>query len=240
MPQFVTNYRYGPPTVGTFSVGDQASDLAGTLWVCTVAGTPGTWVSNQRGAVPTGTGDLSLQSFLGNAGQSTNAALPIRSNLEWDPYSGPAVDTAGASVAGSGVAWAVPVPVDVGMTVTNVSFLVGATAASTPTHSLGALYSGTTVTSPPVIGQSTDGGTAALAASTRFDFALTTPTVITSAMAPYGFVYASVAVTATTTLPSVVTLPCGASGTQYRWFTNTPLYFPRRLDLGSVGQHRGR
>ena len=58
-------------------------------------------------------------------------------------------------------------------------------------------------------------------------------------MAPYGFIYASVAVTATTTLPSVVTLPCGASGTQYRWFTDTPLYFSQTAGSGVGGTAPG-
>ena len=174
------------------------------------------------------TQDGSLRDLLGNP------AVTIRSNMEINTISGPAVDTAGASVAASGVMVAVPVPVDVGMTVSRVSFLVGATAASTPTHSFGAIYSGTTVASPPLIGQSTDGSTAAVAASTRFDFNLTTPTVITSAMAPSGYIWAAFGNTATTTLPSILTLPCGAAAGQYRWFTNTPLYWS--LTSGSAGR----
>ena len=79
--------------------------------------------------------------------------------------------------------------------------------------------------SPPLIGQSTDGGTAAVAASTRFDFTLTTPTVVTAAMAPWGYIWAGYSFTVTTTLPSAVTIPVGAAATQYRWFTNTPLYW---------------
>ena len=129
-------------------------------------------------------------------------------------------------------------PVDVGTPITKISVLVGATGASTPTHSWAALYSGTTVTSPPLIAQTVDGGTAAIAASTRFDFNFTTGTspagvqTITNAQAPNGFVYVSVAFTVTTTLPSQVTMPCGASGTQYRWFTNTPLYFSQTAGSG--------
>jgi hypothetical protein len=35
----------GAPVTGTFAVGDQIVDQTGTQWVCTAAGTPGTWVS---------------------------------------------------------------------------------------------------------------------------------------------------------------------------------------------------
>ena len=167
----------------------------------------------------------SLQAMFGQVGNVTQANVPVRSNLEWPVASGPLVDTAGASIAASGVLAAVPVPVDVGMVISKISIFVGATAASTPTHNFGALYSGTTVASPPLIGQSTDGGTAAVAASTRFDFTLTTPTVVTAAMAPWGYIWAGYSFTVTTTLPSAVTIPVGAAATQYRWFTNTPLYW---------------
>jgi hypothetical protein len=34
----------GPPGAGTFAVGDFVIDPVGTVWICTVAGSPGTWV----------------------------------------------------------------------------------------------------------------------------------------------------------------------------------------------------
>jgi hypothetical protein len=42
----------GAPTSGTFALGDLIPDQTGKIWVCTVAGTPGTWV--QSGSVITG------------------------------------------------------------------------------------------------------------------------------------------------------------------------------------------
>jgi hypothetical protein len=33
----------GPPAEGTYAVNNVIADVNGTLWVCTVAGTPGTW-----------------------------------------------------------------------------------------------------------------------------------------------------------------------------------------------------
>ncbi len=35
----------GAPVAGTFAVGDFVIDQTGKIWICTVAGTPGTWVS---------------------------------------------------------------------------------------------------------------------------------------------------------------------------------------------------
>jgi hypothetical protein len=34
----------GPPVTGTFGLLDVVPDAAGAIWVCTVAGSPGTWV----------------------------------------------------------------------------------------------------------------------------------------------------------------------------------------------------
>lgn len=50
----------GAPTSGTFSLGDVVTDQTGNLWVCTVAGTPGTWqpvgLAQSLMAVPISTG----------------------------------------------------------------------------------------------------------------------------------------------------------------------------------------
>jgi hypothetical protein len=176
-----------------------------------------------------------LQAFFGATAESSQANIPIRSNIEFPVYSGPLVDTASMGGPTTGVSVAVPVPVDVGATYSKVSVMIGATAASTPTHSFAALYSGTAVTSPPLIGQSTDITTTAIPASARFDWTLTTPATITAAQAPYGFVYVAVCVTATTTVPSAVTTPCGAAAAQYRWFTGTPLYYSQTAGSAQTG-----
>ena len=39
----------GAPATGTFAVGDFVIDQTGVVWVCTVAGTPGTWVAGSSG-----------------------------------------------------------------------------------------------------------------------------------------------------------------------------------------------
>lgn len=165
-----------------------------------------------------------LQALLGKGGQKAQANLPVRSNLEIPTFSGALADTAASLV--SGVMTVVPVPVDIGMEITNISVVVGATPASTPTHQFAALYSGTTVAAPPLIAQTADGTTAAIAATGRYDFSFAagSQVVVTPAMAPNGFIYVAVAVTGTT-VPSLVTVPAGAAAGQYRWFANSPLYF---------------
>lgn len=164
--------------------------------------------------------NAAINALFGLQYNSANNGQPVRSNLEYLGLGGGLTDTAASLV--SGVMTAVLVPVDPGTTVTKVSVLVGGTGASTPTHSFAALYSGTTVAAPPLIGQSTDGGTAVIAASTRFDFTLTTPQTVTAAQAPNGYIYVAVAVTATTSVPSLITnAGTIASAAQYAWFANS-------------------
>jgi hypothetical protein len=52
----------GSPASGTFAVGDYVVARDGSIFVCTVAGTPGTWVSVAGSGLPTGTtaGDLAV------------------------------------------------------------------------------------------------------------------------------------------------------------------------------------
>ena len=160
---------------------------------------------------------------LQNAVQSN---VPARTNAE---YLGLSTITDGA-LAATGVAFAVPVPVDPGTVISYVSILVGGTAASVPTHSFAALYSGTNVAAPPLIGQSTDGTSVTTFASGAVTvFTLTNPQRITPAQAPYGFVYAAVSITATTIPTAMAVATPTAVG--YQWFTssttpkgNSPLF----------------
>ena len=66
----------------------------------------------------------------------TQANIPARTNAEYLGYG----NWTDGAIAGTGVAFAVPVFVDPGTVVTNVSMIVGATGASLPTHSFAALY----------------------------------------------------------------------------------------------------
>jgi len=53
----------GAPTSGTFSKGDYVIDQTGTLWICTTAGTPGTWTQVSGGG---GGATLGANTFTGN------------------------------------------------------------------------------------------------------------------------------------------------------------------------------
>ena len=50
--RYVGGTASGAPTSGTFAVGDFVIDETGHVWICTVAGTPGTWVDPAAAAGP--------------------------------------------------------------------------------------------------------------------------------------------------------------------------------------------
>jgi hypothetical protein len=130
-----------------------------------------------------------LAKLVGLAGNATQGNVNVRSNMEWFGLG----NITDGALAGTGVACAVAIPVEVGDTFTKVSLLVGAQAEATGTHAFAALYSG--VATPALLGQSTDNtGAAALAASAKFDFTLSSAVTVTAATAPGGFIYASIAV----------------------------------------------
>lgn len=54
--RFAGGTTSGAPASGTFAVGDFVVDHAGAIWVCTVAGTPGTWAAGSGGGVSSLTG----------------------------------------------------------------------------------------------------------------------------------------------------------------------------------------
>lgn len=156
--------------------------------------------------------------YWGLLGQLTNAVdptQPARSNLEFFGLANP---TDGA-LAATGIACCVPVPVDPGQYISTVSLLIGATAGGTMTHQFVALYSGTNVAAPPLIGQSTDSTSAAIAASGVASWNLTAVQQITAAQAPNGFIYVAVAITATTVPSAMVVSTPAAIG--YQWFSAT-------------------
>lgn len=155
-----------------------------------------------------------LGKLLGGTTNASQSDTAPRSNLEFHGVAAVA-DTAAALVTAKMTV--VPIPVEVGDEITAVTILVGNTAASSPTHSWAAIYSG--ISSPAIIGgQSTDGGTAAIASLTAFKFTLATAAYITSANAPYGYVWAAVSVTASSSVPSLLTVGGTiATVAQYAW-----------------------
>ncbi len=167
-------------------------------------------------------------SLLGRPVNATQGDLAARSNASAFGLAGL---TDAAYGAGTGTSTSVPIPVEVGDVFTTISFLVGATAEATGTHAFAALYSGI-ATTPAFIVQSADvTGAAALAASARYDFTIA-PTVITKALAPNGYIYATLCVTATTQS----TLLCAtiAAGAAYSFFTTSPLFGSAALTHGSA------
>lgn len=154
-------------------------------------------------------------------GQLTNVAqsdIPARTNAEAFSLS-TLVDSA---LAATGVGCFVPVPVDPGTVISKVSVVAGATAEATGTHSFAAIYSG--IATPALIGQSADQtGAAYVAASAVASWTLSTPQLITSALAPNGYIYAGVCVTAGT-IPTVASI-AAPTAVGYQWFTNSPLFF---------------
>ena len=155
-------------------------------------------------------------SALGQTANATQTNIALRSNAKVIGINGL---TDGAALT-TQVATAVAVPVEVGDVITKVTVFVGATGAGTPTNSWAAVYSGV-LTTPALLGQSTDGATAAIAASGAFVFTLASPLLITAANAPYGYVYVSVMVKATT--PPTLASATIATAVAYQWYTNAPL-----------------
>src|SRR5450631_247421 len=104
------------------------------------------------------------------------AGKPTGTWYESVPYESVNIDQA---IGASGVMITVAVPIFQGSVLSKVTFAVGATAASTPTHSFVALY-GPGTTAMPLLASSADGTTTVAAANTlvtvSFATAYTTPT----------------------------------------------------------------
>lgn len=169
-----------------------------------------------------------LFKLLGGQSLAAQGNMTARSNIDLLGVGG-LVDGA---IGATGVALSVAVPVEVGDIITNVSVLVGATAEGTGTHAFLALYSG--IAAPALLGQTADDtGAASMAASAAYTKALTTAVLITSTNAPRGFIYATVAVTATT-VPTLAAVPVAAAAA-YQWFTNGPKFLAATHDSGVLG-----
>lgn len=156
-----------------------------------------------------------LGALYGSISNVAQPDYPARSNLEF-----PVGGLSDGALAATGVGCYVAVPVDVGMSVSKVTMLVGATAGATMTHQFVAIYSG--IATPALLAQSADGTSGAIAASAAISFTLQSPQTITAAMAPNGFIYAGVAITAATvpTAASVAT----PTAVGYQFFTGGPLF----------------
>jgi len=129
---------------------------------------------------------LALTGQLMNATQGNIRAF---SNTDW--FGMTYTDSAAGGV--SAVANAVAVPVDVGAIISNVTVLSGA-AAGTITNANFQLFSG--IATPAALGtQSTNVTSTPFTVNTALTTALGSPVLITSAVAPKGFIYVSLGLT---------------------------------------------
>lgn len=156
-------------------------------------------------------------SILGQQRNNSQINIPVYSNRA--TLGGDWTDAAASLV--SGKLTLVPIPVDIGATITRVSMFVGGTAASTPTHQWAALYSGVLTTATLLGSQAADGTTKAQPLSARFDFTIAAYT-IQPADAPFGYIYAGISTTGT----GVASLRSAAVATavQYADYTDAPLF----------------
>lgn len=163
-------------------------------------------------------GQNPFDSLLGQQRNATQGNIPVYSNRY--VLGGDWTDAAASLVSGDMTI--VPIPVDIGATITKISMFVGNTAASTPTHSWAALYSGVLTTAKLLGTQSTDGTTTAIGTKARFDFTIAAYT-IQPADAPYGYVYAGLSVTGSG-VPSLRSAAF-AVNVQYADYTDAPLFY---------------
>jgi hypothetical protein len=157
--RFVGGTASGAPVAGTFAVGDFVVDQTGKMWVCTVAGTPGTWVqvgaasgvssfNTRTGAVVPGnadylavasgglTGAVAATRFVGG----TASGAPVAGTFAVGDF---IIDQTGdiwiCTIAGTPGTWVDPVAEAVqSVAATDTSIVVGGTATA-PTIATGTL-----------------------------------------------------------------------------------------------------
>jgi hypothetical protein len=142
----------GHPTSGTHAVGDYTVDQTGSFWICTGAGTPGTWIQVVAGSVVGGVPTLDSTAAdiqpdgvqtAGAVGKAADAGH-IHPEHAWQSLliapSGALAETyprrlinASTSIS-SGLAIFTAIPLPAGLTVTNISFWVASTAQASGTH----------------------------------------------------------------------------------------------------------
>jgi hypothetical protein len=110
--RYVGGTTSGAPVSGTFAVGDFIIDQTGVMWICTVAGTPGTWVdpaasagvssyNSRTGAVTPQAADLAAAvtpgasgNLLTSNGSAWTSAAPAASVTSFDSRTGAVTLTA--------------------------------------------------------------------------------------------------------------------------------------------------
>lgn len=158
----------GPPVTGTFAIGDVVVDQAGAVWICTVAGAPGTWT---------------------NSTAALTASRPAAARAETMPRT---QTLASLGMLLSGRLHLVAVQLPAGLPVASITFVAGATGAATPTNQWFALFNN--AATPALLRQTADDTTAAWAANALKTLTLTSPFTTTYS----GLHYLGIMVAATT------------------------------------------
>lgn len=132
-----------------------------------------------------------------NASDPASADTFFRRNQPRNGLYDSASDTGQVALA-SGVMTSVPIPLQAGDVITNLSFRSGATAANGPTNYWFALYSD--ASTPALIAQTADQLTAAWAANTTKTLALSAPYTVPKT----GMYWAGIMVAASTAVPTLM------------------------------------
>lgn len=127
--RYVGGTTSGPPTSGTFAVGDFVIDQTGAIWVCAGAGTPGAWTKVGFVSPMTAKGDTIVGGAAATTNQATVALGATASTSGWSPTLG----TAGTVIDGNDTTYVANlstapsgaiVQVDLGQTRTIVSWRI--------------------------------------------------------------------------------------------------------------------
>jgi hypothetical protein len=133
----------GAPVSGAFAAGDFIIDRTGLKWVCTAAGTPGTWASDLLLTVTASDIQPAGIRALGNSAKAA-AANHVHQNSDLSLYLAPSGATSEtlprsvASVNFSGLAsqqvYVSAIPLPAGLAVNNITMMVGSAAFTGVTH----------------------------------------------------------------------------------------------------------
>jgi hypothetical protein len=141
--RYVGGTTGGPPVTGTFAVGDFCIDETGAVIVCTVAGSPGTWVNNSAGVQSIAAGvNVTLggtaQNPIINAAEA-NPLVPTGFFAESCPRA-PGMSTATLTPLTTGEVCAFAITLLAGQVLNKIAFMSGSTALVTGTHQWFAFY----------------------------------------------------------------------------------------------------
>jgi len=168
-----------------------------------------------------------LLSLLGGTSNLTVTNVGARTNLDY-----PLGNIVDGTAPSTGVSLSVPVPVVPGDVITKMTWICGATSASVITEQVGMLYAGTGSV-PALIGQGNPSPiSTAITSSGIYSITLATPQTITVSNAPYGFVYASINVTASTVPTFASMTSTTATYVLGGWYSTGPRFLAATHDSG--------